>query len=398
MQTLFVLSIFVAMATVYGGRLEWLEKKVIGMEMSLHQDIAMLRDSQQEMNNKLDKLLQLNQLHEPREFDEQKTESTSTTDDNLHPGLLHSNADIVQTERRLKRAFADFKQNMNTKQEIITKNLFKFMTRTRDIVNKTMNDVMDNIISVTTQLDYNVSSFINETNHRQLSLIEAATKERRTLIENITSIIISDKAREESTARIIKVNKDILNSVQSFEVNYYAYLFSILGWPTQLPQSIFERLTSIHHEANCTDESYLCNVLSIFPNSREELNTYLITNQGNARLGDYTIDRTSNTVRGRLEVFYNNAWGTVCNDYFDESNTGAKVACRQLGLTGGTPIRVNVSGIGPIWLDNVKCEGTESSIFLCPRNVNTPIGNHNCGHLEDVGVECTISMITFLNV
>ncbi|KAL4229039.1 hypothetical protein ACF0H5_012076 [Mactra antiquata] len=390
METLFVLSILVAMTTVYGGRLEWLEKKVIGMEMSLHQDIVTLRDSQQEMNNKLDKILQLNQLHEPREFNEPKTESTSKTDDNLHSGLLHSNANIVQTERRLKRAFADFKQNMNTKQEIITTNIFNFMTRTRDIVNKTMNDVMDNVMSVTTQLDYNVSSFINETNNRQLSLVEATTKERRTLIENITSIIISDKAREESTARIIKVNKDILNSVKEFEVNYYASLLSGGCLSQQQIQFIYDRLTAIDRGTNCTNESFLCNVLSILPNSREEFIIYLITNKDSVRLGDYTIDRTSNTVRGRLEVFYNNTWGTVCDDRFDGSITGAQVACRQLGLTGGTPIMEIGSGIGPIWLDNVICKGTESNIFLCPRYDDIPIGSHNCQHSEDVGVECTI--------
>ncbi len=35
---------------------------------------------------------------------------------------------------------------------------------------------------------------------------------------------------------------------------------------------------------------------------------------------------------GRLDVYYNSQWGTVCHDGFGP--TGALVACRQLGFLG----------------------------------------------------------------
>ncbi len=41
-------------------------------------------------------------------------------------------------------------------------------------------------------------------------------------------------------------------------------------------------------------------------------------------------------------------------------------------------------GTGPIWLDDLMCEGDEPSLFDCDGN----LGNHDCTHDEDVGVRC----------
>ena len=40
-------------------------------------------------------------------------------------------------------------------------------------------------------------------------------------------------------------------------------------------------------------------------------------------------------------------------------------------------------GTGPIYLDNVNCVGSESSLLNC-----THVTNHNCIHSEDAGVAC----------
>ena len=97
---------------------------------------------------------------------------------------------------------------------------------------------------------------------------------------------------------------------------------------------------------------------------------------------------------GRVEFCYNNTWGTVCDDSW--GTTDASVVCRQLGFlaTGATAFS-NAEfgqGIGPIWLDDVRCLGTESRLANCPAN---PIGNHNCGHSDDAGVRCISGMLLY---
>ncbi|XP_067678768.1 deleted in malignant brain tumors 1 protein-like [Haliotis asinina] len=96
---------------------------------------------------------------------------------------------------------------------------------------------------------------------------------------------------------------------------------------------------------------------------------------------------------GRLEVYYNGTWGTVCDDDFGTNE--AKVACRQLGRYNSrvTPRAIHSFGFGRgrIWLDDVNCNGAELSLASCSHN---SWGVNNCGHNEDVGVICDPSGIT----
>jgi len=90
---------------------------------------------------------------------------------------------------------------------------------------------------------------------------------------------------------------------------------------------------------------------------------------------------------GRLEVRHQGVWGTVCDDHFGSEE--AHVVCRQLNYNGAVAYyTAQTSGIGQIWLDNVSCQGDESSLNLCD---HSGWGSHNCFHYEDVAVECNIN-------
>ncbi|EPY75886.1 hypothetical protein CB1_001533018 [Camelus ferus] len=88
--------------------------------------------------------------------------------------------------------------------------------------------------------------------------------------------------------------------------------------------------------------------------------------------------------RGRAEVFYNGAWGTICDDGWD--NSDATVFCRMMGYSSGRAISGVAAGSGTIWLDDVACRGSESTLWNCNKN---NWGSHNCNHNEDAGVDCS---------
>ena len=88
-----------------------------------------------------------------------------------------------------------------------------------------------------------------------------------------------------------------------------------------------------------------------------------------------------------MEVNYNGEWGTVCDDGWD--NTDAGVVCRQLGFgsSGRSYRRAYFGhGSGPIWLDNIDCIGTESTLASCG-HLGFGITRY-CSYREDVGVRC----------
>ena len=142
----------------------------------------------------------------------------------------------------------------------------------------------------------------------------------------------------------------------------------------------------------------------------------------------------STSSEGRIEICYNNTFGTICDDQWGRLD--AEVACRQLGFS---PISMQIlcvhtliidivvcnihvmypqrpienhsnyvhllnsgpeahsqayfgEGQGDIYLVNVQCNGNESSLEDCPAS---ELGVHNCYHSEDAGIKCQSMDIIF---
>ncbi|XP_034017141.1 T-cell differentiation antigen CD6-like isoform X2 [Thalassophryne amazonica] len=90
---------------------------------------------------------------------------------------------------------------------------------------------------------------------------------------------------------------------------------------------------------------------------------------------------------GRVELWRNGEWGTVCDDQWDLRD--ANIVCAQLGCGYALSVAGQggsfPAGKGPIHRDELNCTGSEKNLWAC----SAAEGDHDCGHKEDAGVVCS---------
>lgn len=94
---------------------------------------------------------------------------------------------------------------------------------------------------------------------------------------------------------------------------------------------------------------------------------------------------TSLEPQGRIEAFYNGQWGSICDEYWD--NSDAMVACQQLGYGVGEYKYFYYADKGsrPFTLEKFNCRGDETSLIDCIHSNYSG----SCYSNEEASVKCS---------
>nr|XP_056720372.1 deleted in malignant brain tumors 1 protein-like [Euleptes europaea] len=106
---------------------------------------------------------------------------------------------------------------------------------------------------------------------------------------------------------------------------------------------------------------------------------------------DIRLMNGSDRCSGRVEVYRNEQWGTICDDGWDLQD--AQVVCQEMNCGNALSALGGVhygQGSGAIWTDRLNCMGNEMALKECPRS---SLGEHSCDHRRIASVECSSNFI-----
>nr|XP_022312464.1 macrophage scavenger receptor types I and II-like [Crassostrea virginica] len=284
-------------------------------------------------------------------------------------------------------------QVQNQEQEILT--LKGHQTLKNNVTTSTLNQLMSEFVDI--KLSFEVLQQDCDQTFN-LTGFQSLTKKIDDVEQSIKYLTLSQERHElqdEAANRTISQELHRLNQMTSDlqtkqDVTNRTMVRHILDLQN-LVQAVQRKMTSQSVDIHSLQVDLLTERTSI-----SSLGSDIATLQSKVQSLNYTLQNNNSTIRlvggtdlnsGRVEVFYNGTWGTVCDDYFDYKD--AKVVCRMLGKNTSHAVAHSRAhfgqGAGPVVYDNLGCMGTEADLSECR---HTPFGHSDCKHDEDAGVTC----------
>ncbi|GLD67207.1 deleted in malignant brain tumors 1 protein-like protein [Lates japonicus] len=128
-----------------------------------------------------------------------------------------------------------------------------------------------------------------------------------------------------------------------------------------------------------------CGVRDYTRTSHDRIEEAAVECSGNVKLAGGL-----NRCAGRVEFYNKGQWGTVCGEFWDMND--ATVVCRQMNCGRAHKITTMTEfgqGTGQTWLDQIECNGLESTLNQCPQR---PFRDKTCNATSVAGVVCTGSL------
>ena len=95
---------------------------------------------------------------------------------------------------------------------------------------------------------------------------------------------------------------------------------------------------------------------------------------------------------GRLEVFYNGTWGSVCCSPVEDITLS--MICREPGCGDSGTLNSSVAlrkGSRPRWVDGIRCQKTDTSLWQCPSD---PWKYSSCSPKEEAYISCAGDLLS----
>jgi len=316
--------------------------------------------------------------------------------------------EIKDANIRIKRGFEDEKKHFEKHISVLQEEIVKLDSSLKDVnwtLSKTVPEIQVNLDHANTEFIRTLNSSNVESMLEFSHLLESTSKSTRTFLTDVTSSFVRiaqhfndtlDEVEEDVKKEVrVAIQESVDKQMTSLKGSLNSKLSVLEGKVSNVDNNMANMKSSLNTKLTSVDRQ-LTRIIDIGSQTKHltedllshERNGYFFPQNGNTtsvRLANTTVHQQ--WVKGRLELFHSGKWGTVCDDSFQDSD--ARVACKMFRPSVSS---VNVyekaaygQGSGPIWLDSVGCSGSESSLWSCG---HAGVGDHNCGHNEDVAIRC----------